>query len=122
MQGEICARLRLLQLHAGFKPAHKIEPVHAWVLEKRLRHLYLRMKDQRNPKFGRAANADAEELGRSDADDGEGFSVQHHFLVHDLGIAFPLVPPIAVTHHRRRGRSRLVVLGRKHPAKQCVDT
>src|SRR5437773_2192279 len=99
MQRNIRARLRLLQLHTRLKTANKIEPEHAWVCEKRLRHLYLRMKNQRDPKIRRAADADAKELGRRDTDDSKRRSVQHHLLVQDLGIAFPLLLPIAVAHH-----------------------
>ena len=122
MEVKICTGLRLLQLHAGFKPAHKVEKIHPRILKIRLTHFDLRVKYKRNPKIGRAAHAHAEKLGRRDADDREGRLVQHYLFVDDLWIAFPLLLPIAVTDHRGRLRRRFVIGDRKHATKECVDT
>src|SRR2546423_6308140 len=120
MQREVGARLRLRKLCARLKSPYKIEPVDPRVFEIRLTHLYLRVKGERNPQIGRAANPDAKEFGRSNADDRKGSPIDNYFFVQDLRIGIPLLLPITVTQHCRRSGAGPIVFGREHATKKSI--
>src|SRR5215467_16165539 len=114
MQEHAGPRLSLRQINARFEPADKIEPINSGLVEIRLAHLNLGLKDQRHPQIRRAANPHPKEIGWSDADYRKGLTVQKYFLVEYLRIAVPLFFPEGITQHRRRRRAGPIIRGSDH--------